>query len=1125
MGILRLFFLSSVVLLCATLILSGQTNPEPYDLSQGDYEFTTWNADQPAGTYPPNMMFHRGPTQDPDLDDEPNDDYTGPYNATRDTRMNGHGDDGFSWFNTGTAGNLGAAVLAINTNGFENILVSWTGGTVVSNPRPYRVRLQYRVGTSGDFQDVPGPIEYVANTSAGHSQNFGPTLLPDEVNDQEVVQLRWKYYQDGSGSGGRPRLRVGNIHIQTTEDPGSGTGEAIVSEEILQGGTSADLDFTISGTVEDVTLTDIDIVFPEWAANLSADNITLSQEDGVVSIDNTTVTVSDVSVTITDDLVISVTGLELPDVTERYEFIVRTGADSPNTVGIAQHPTILIYGTPMSMIEASQIDQNGVSIHLGEWITIRGVITVADEFRTGGGTPGPSYLQDDTGGFAVFSPENVSAQVSIGDEVTLVGRVTQFFGLNQLDESAIIAEFHSSGNEVTPMELTIDQIMSDGTQGVERYEGVLAKIIGVTTDASFWNVPDGETGDNYNIYDQTGEMELRVNNAVDFVGDPAPPGMFDVVGVVGQYRPQEPLIGGYQLLPRFSDDIIFASDAPLIVSAPPYETSATDTSITFSWSTDGEGIAKVRYGLTDEYELGKETVAGFRESHSVTVTGLDPATIYNVQLLSIAAEDTVRSGNYIVTTRSPVEATQQINVYFNQSVDHSLAAFEEAIENRDFRWHLWSRLHNAEHSVDLAFYSISGDAGRDLRDKIIDLHNNGVQVRVIMDEDRVREAGTGTTYNALNNAGVPVIMGGYNYGQQFSGLHHNKFAIIDYYGGEPDEVWLITSSWNATDIGTHNHRQNMIEFQDVSIAGAYTREFEQMWGSSGPEPDLDNAKFGPEKDVVNPTVFWIDDAYIRLLFSPQGFGQFGSVEEHIIRTVNEAEHSINFGLNLITRSTIADAMHNRFTDGIVVRGVIGDPSFAPSLFNNLASWGDVHEYTRAANVLLHHKYAIFDGENTSWDSKVLTGSHNWSRAANERNDENTLIIHSPHIANLYMQEFAQRYVEAGGEDDIIVSVERDEEEELPQAFTLHQNYPNPFNNETTIRYSIPGDSDVTLTVYNLLGQEVKTLVNERQISGTYNVTFDESGFPSGVYFYRIYANGGNAASQEFVDVRRMVLMK
>lgn len=1097
------------------LPLTAQTNPEPFDLAQGNYVFTTWNPTQPAGTYPPNMRFHRSGTRtDPLLTTTLTEDYTDSYNLTAGARISGKGERGFSFRNAGNTRNyVGAAVLAIRTVGVENVLVSWEGGTEYAAPRDYRIRLQYRVGTSGEFIDVPGPVEYVKNTS-GHSQTFGPTLLPPEVGNQEVVQLRWFYFQYPQQDGGeRPELRVGNILVQATDNPGSGSGTAVLSEDILRGGTPHTLEFTIQGTIEDVILTHVDVDFPSWAQNLSPQNITVSQENGQIAVENTTVRISDVTITNDQNLVVTVSDFFIPDMTEKVEIPVRTGAGSPNTIRISQVPSLLIWGTPMPVAEASMNDQNGVSVHLGEWITIRGVITVSDQFRTGTGASGPSYLQDETGGFAVFSPSAVSEQVQIGDEVTIVGRVTQFFGLNQLDETAIIVEHHGSNNTITPVVVTAQQIANDGAQGVELYEGMLVRINGVTVNTSVWHVEG--SGTNYRINDGTAEIDIRINHAVDFVGQPAPSGVFDVIGVVSQFRPGSPYIGGYQLMPRFSDDIIFAFGAPPIISAPPYESSATDTSITFSWRTDGEGIAEIWYGRTEEYELGKVSVPGYREEHTVTITGLTPATIYNVQLLSIAGEDTVRSANYITTTMSPPEATQAINVYFNQSVDHSLAAYEQAVQNKDFRWHYWERIRNAKHSVDLAFYSFSGEVRNDIIDAIITARDNGAQVRIIVDD------GAATQFSI---PGVPVLRGGYRNG--LTGLHHNKFAIIDYYGGEPDEVWLLTSSWNATNAGTYEHRQNMIEFQCVAIAGAYTREFEQMWGSSGPEPDPQNARFGPDKKVVNPTVFWIGDAYIRLLFSPQGFGQYGSVEQHIIQAINGAEHSINLGLNLITRWTIADAMKARHDQGVIVRGVIGDPSYEPALFNYLSSWGDVHQYPQGFG-LLHHKYAILDAENTSWNGVVITGSHNWSRAANERNDENTLIIQSPRIANLYLQEFGQRYKEAGGAHDIVVSVER-VEDAVPRDFLLNQNYPNPFNNQTTITYSLPYDSDVTLRVYNLIGQEVTTLVNEQQPSGTYAVTFDASDLPSGVYFYRMRSyspRGGNGTPREFVDVRRMVLMK
>ncbi|MCX7877042.1 MAG: alpha/beta fold hydrolase [Ignavibacteria bacterium] len=88
----------------------------------------------------------------------------------------------------------------------------------------------------------------------------------------------------------------------------------------------------------------------------------------------------------------------------------------------------------------------------------------------------------------------------------------------------------------------------------------------------------------------------------------------------------------------------------------------------------------------------------------------------------------------------------------------------------------------------------------------------------------------------------------------------------------------------------------------------------------------------------------------------------------------------------------------------------------------------------------------------------------------------------------------------------------------PERFSLSQNYPNPFNPSTMIEYSIAKAEKVELKVYDLLGREVATLVNEIQAPGSYNVTFNAKNLSSGVYFYRLTAGG-------FTDIKRMVLVK
>jgi hypothetical protein len=92
---------------------------------------------------------------------------------------------------------------------------------------------------------------------------------------------------------------------------------------------------------------------------------------------------------------------------------------------------------------------------------------------------------------------------------------------------------------------------------------------------------------------------------------------------------------------------------------------------------------------------------------------------------------------------------------------------------------------------------------------------------------------------------------------------------------------------------------------------------------------------------------------------------------------------------------------------------------------------------------------------------------------------------------------------------------------IPKQFSLLQNYPNPFNPSTTIRFAIPNvgaTRRVALTVHDALGREITTLVNEELAPGTYEASWDASNYPSGVYFYKLSANG-------FTQTRKMVLAK
>ncbi|MGV8018665.1 MAG: T9SS type A sorting domain-containing protein [Ignavibacteria bacterium] len=89
----------------------------------------------------------------------------------------------------------------------------------------------------------------------------------------------------------------------------------------------------------------------------------------------------------------------------------------------------------------------------------------------------------------------------------------------------------------------------------------------------------------------------------------------------------------------------------------------------------------------------------------------------------------------------------------------------------------------------------------------------------------------------------------------------------------------------------------------------------------------------------------------------------------------------------------------------------------------------------------------------------------------------------------------------------------------PNKFKLHQNYPNPFNSVSKIKFEIAKLGDVNITVYDILGKEVSSLVNEKLKPGTYETFFDGSGLSSGIYFCRLIVN------TESKDFKKMILLK
>ncbi len=192
--------------------------------------------------------------------------------------------------------------------------------------------------------------------------------------------------------------------------------------------------------------------------------------------------------------------------------------------------------------------------------------------------------------------------------------------------------------------------------------------------------------------------------------------------------------------------------------------------------------------------------------------------------------------------------------------------------------------------------------------------------------------------------------------------------------------------------------------------------------------------------------------------------------------------------------------------------------------DNGSTWTDLNgKYTipaRGIGAQQPPNAPIYDGTQTSWVEEEM----DLSEFAGEQIKLRFMIESDGSVTGdgFYVDDIKVMYF-----DTTLVAVEDISAE--PEQFALYQNYPNPFNPTTTISYSIPtvitksetgtqSVVNVSLTVYNALGQKVATLVNKEQTPGNYTVQFDARNLPSGIYFYTLRAS-------DFVATRKMILMK
>jgi competence ComEA-like helix-hairpin-helix protein len=273
----------------------------------------------------------------------------------------------------------------------------------------------------------------------------------------------------------------------------------------------------------------------------------------------------------------------------------------------------------------------------------------------------------------------------------------------------------------------------------------------------------------------------------------------------------------------------------------------------------------------------------------------------------------------------------------------------------------------------------------------------------------------------LQNAGIPIIDDTEDKSKG-SGLMHHKFMVVD-----GKIVITGSANWTTSDVhgdidnlATRGNTNNLLRIDSSELARLFTDEFNLMWGDGmGGRSD---SKFGLNKPTREPQKIQVGNSTIAVNFSPSSNKSTKNYSSNnlIIQTIDRAQKNINLALFVFSDRNIASELERQNQKQVDIRAII-DREFAfrdyskatdmlgISISNNCRYNPDSNPWQNAIQNVgtaslplgdkLHHKFAVIDNK------IVITGSHNWSDAADRLNDEALLIIDSPQLAAHYDREF------------------------------------------------------------------------------------------------------------------------
>ena len=488
---------------------------------------------------------------------------------------------------------------------------------------------------------------------------------------------------------------------------------------------------------------------------------------------------------------------------------------------------------------------------------------------------------------------------------------------------------------------------------------------------------------------------------------------------------------------------------------------------------------------TDVFSNNEMVIDKTNNPNLFVINSVKPSQFYKIEYALNNAKTSVLSST---TIASKSASSGTITVYFNHTVDTTFSQTQNATNlSNTLDDMLITYINNCVATLDIAIYnSYSPSAATGIANAINTAYARGVQVRVIYD------GSTSSVMIPLLNSAIPILA---SPSTSSYGIMHNKFVILDANNSNPNipNVWTGSTNWTAVQIDGPD-RNSVIVLQDQTLALAYTIEFEEMWGGSSATPNTTTSKFGPYKTNNTPHNFVIGGKTVESYFSPSD-----GTNSKIITAINSANTDIEIAVMNFTRTDISSALINKYNNGFTNINVLLDSSNPSG--NQLATLQagllTNHALVDTASGIMHHKFMVVDNFDSTSDPLVLVGSHNWSSAAETKNDENTLIVHDANVANQYFQAFASMYQIAGGVIAVPLSnIENTKEDSILKIV------PNPNNGIFDI-VSTKNIEHLELTVYDVFGKRIAT----KKINSFNTITMDLSPESSGFYFMEATADG------------------